>query len=317
MRLGLGIIIILAGAHCFAQPVASFEFSTLNPGNICVDGWTTCNNTSTGATNYFWEMPGCVPPTTSTSSDPGFVTYDTPGIYTITLHAINGVDTSTVSHDLEVHAKPSPLVIGAEDLCVDGFMTLSVTPPPTASWQDYWWFNVDDGGFMSNTLTIDVTTPGSYYISVTDTNTCSVNSDTVVIIDGTPTPVITWGGGTDLVSNYASGNQWYLDAAVLPGETAQVHTATVNGNYTVEVTGSNGCVGASADYLVTDVGLEATPELNQNMTFMEGVLSIQIPWELYDLSGRLIRKESAGIFDLPEGIYILRTGLGTIKLINY
>lgn len=308
--------LLIVSSWCSAQPVASFDFNTINPGNICESGFTSCNNTSTGATNYYWEMPGCVPPTTSTSSDPGFITYDAPGTYTITLHAINGTDTSTVSHDLEVHPKPDAFLLGAEDLCVDGFMTLSVTQPPVASWQDYWWFNVDDGGFMSNTLTLDVTTVGSYYISVTDTNTCSVNSDTVVIIDGTPTPVISWGGGSDLVSNYTSNNQWYLDAAILTGETDQVLTVTTNGTYTVEVTGVNGCVGTSPDYIVTNVGVDEWTNPNL-IDFKNGILTASVEWTLYDLSGQIIMNGSVGDYELPKGVFLLSANNEIKKLVNY
>ncbi|MFT5903092.1 MAG: hypothetical protein ACI9LA_002317, partial [Bacteroidia bacterium] len=38
---------------------------------------------------------------------------------------------------------------------------------------------------------------------------------------------------------------WLLNGSPIPGGNSQTHTATTSGNYTVQVTDSNGCVGLS------------------------------------------------------------------------
>jgi len=58
----------------------------------------------------------------------------------------------------------------------------------------------------------------------------------VAIVPTTPaTPTISVAGNV-LTSSAATGNQWYKDGVLIPGEIAQTYTATANGNYTVSVT---------------------------------------------------------------------------------
>lgn len=291
-----------------AQPKAAFSFNSFNPGHICEGWYTQFLNSSTGATSYYWEMPGCVPPTTSTGTTPGTVTYNTPGNYIITLHAINGVDTSTVSHTLQVHKKPSVSITGAQDLCANDTLILKVTPPPTS----VWWIQVSWSTALIQDSII-VTTPGSYWADVTDSNQCNVG-DTVQIVDGTPTPTISR-VGFNLVSTATTGNQWYLNSSLLPGDTSQVLTPTSNGNYTVEVTGSNGCKGMSPGYSVTNVGINEFITPNK-MYVRNGTLYTKVDWVLRDYQGRLVLSGGEGEYKLPSGNYLITTQYGSLKYFN-
>ena len=73
---------------------------------------------------------------------------------------------------------------------------------------------------------------------------CSTASRVAVNIDK---PAISQ-NGTQLSSNFATGNQWYLNGVVINGATGQTFSPTQSGNYRVDVTLANGCVSQSDNF---------------------------------------------------------------------
>jgi hypothetical protein len=93
-----------------------------------------------------------------------------------------------------------------------------------------------------------------------------------------PTPTITPAGPTTfctgnsvtLNSSAASGNQWYLNGAILNGQTGTSLVATAAGSYTV-TTSSNGCISAPSTATVVTVNpTPATPAPSNSGPFCEG-----------------------------------------------
>ena len=107
-------------------------------------------------------------------------------------------------------------------------------------------------------------------LSVTAPNACIASNSVPVTIDQPePTPTVTPGGPTTfcaggsvlLTSSSASGNQWFLNANPIGGETNQSYSATASGNYSVGVT-TNSCPSStSTDTTVTVNPLPATPTI--------------------------------------------------------
>ncbi len=64
----------------------------------------------------------------------------------------------------------------------------------------------------------------------------NANNEIRKITTPATTPTIS-ASGTTLTSSSAMGNQWYLNGNIITGATAQIYTATQNGNYTVIVNG--------------------------------------------------------------------------------
>jgi hypothetical protein len=90
-------------------------------------------------------------------------------------------------------------------------------------------------GAASDSLVVSL--PGAYSV-VTDTGGCraagGMSSAVQVNYAGLVTPVIADVNGV-LVSNFTSGNQWYLNDSVIQGATHQNYTPRVPGSYTVRV----------------------------------------------------------------------------------
>ncbi|HKS25605.1 MAG TPA: IPT/TIG domain-containing protein [Thermoanaerobaculia bacterium] len=69
--------------------------------------------------------------------------------------------------------------------------------------------------------------------------------------------------GALLTSSAASGNQWYKDATLLPGETGQTYAVTATGAYTVTTTVNNCTSAQSAPRNVTQINtIPATPSIS-------------------------------------------------------
>ena len=118
--------------------------------------------------------------------------------------------------------------------------------------------------------------------------------------------------------------QWYFNGALIPGATNQTYIANETGNFSVEVTFANGCVGTSTDTLVSFVGLEDLtfgevklfPNPTNDVLYisfeaeMNGLTAITI----LDQTGRVVLENtmnaqlnySIDVNSLAEGAYFIR-----------
>ena len=89
-------------------PVALFSA----PNHICPGTCTSFNNLSQNATSYLWSFPGANP-STSTDVDPVNICYNSPGVYSVTLIAINPTtsDTLSLNNYITVYPYPAPQAI--------------------------------------------------------------------------------------------------------------------------------------------------------------------------------------------------------------
>ena len=107
-----------------------------------------------------------------------------------------------------------------------------------------------------------------------------------------------------------------MDEDIFPGLSSQVITPTIDGNYVVQVSYSNGCSNVSEPYFYSTVGVDETdtsylkvfPNPGKGQFFYSGSSKGQL--NILDISGRLIRtiqiQSESGIIstsDLSEGIY--------------
>lgn len=168
-----------------------------------------------------------------------------------------------------------------------------------------------------------ITTAGSYYDTLVNVISCDSIVKLVVHVDSVITPVITASGNTLSTGTYSS-YQW-LDGSSNPitGATAQTYEAATAGNYSVVVTGANGCTDTSAAYSHTPIMI-SEPELFSDMKIYPTPASDVVHIELPRLKGKaivtvntsdgrtLITQSLSAIHsqlsleDLPGGFYFIK-----------
>lgn len=167
---------------------------------------------------------------------------------------------------------------------------------------------------------------GEYIVTVEgECGSVTSNVFTLTIADPPAQPTVTQ-SGAELVSSYATGNQWYFEGSIIDGATGQTYTPTQNGNYTVLHTDANACEAESEAYNMLTVGISTATDgsftLRPNPT--DGPLLLQFTTDaqriatLMDATGREVFTASLTgtapnlILDgLSSGIYLLRVAEGS------
>ena len=166
--------------------------------------------------------------------------------------------------------------------------------------------------------------------------TNAVGCDSVIILDltiNTVSDLSTSLVGTTITANNTSATYQWLDCdnnnAIIVGETNPSFTATVNGNYAVELT-ENGCVDTSACVAVTSVStiehnfadnLQVYPNPTAgNFSIDLGAVYESVVVTITDVSGRLIDSRTITQsqllhlnIDEPAGVYIVAIQAGDRK----
>ena len=180
------------------------------------------------------------------------------GNYSVTIDSANGCSATSATTAVTVNSLPNATITsgGTTTFCQGGSVTLTAN-----SASSYLWSN------NAVTQSITVTSGGNYTVTVTDNNGCSATSaPTTVTVNSLPNATITSGGTTTfcqggsviLTANSASSYSWSNSA------TTPSITVTSAGNYTVTVTGNNGCSATSPATAVTVNSNPITPVISQN-----------------------------------------------------
>jgi hypothetical protein len=256
------------------------------------------------------------------------ISVDTTGVYTATLTDATGCQT-IVSHTVTFHPLPTLSISGNNGFC-QGDSTTLIT---AAGFQNYLWSTGDTTFFIS------ITTPGTYSITVVDSNGCTATDSVSVIEYQPPSAVISpigpvficQGQSAYLSASTSSGYsyQWYKNAVPIVGANTNFYNATTNGLYSFTVSDTNGCQNTSASVLVLIVCYPPLdPELKLSTDHENDFMVIPNPANeiitvvgpndelsrlfMYDFAGKTIfRFEeitlplSVEISKLSPGIYIL------------
>jgi 6-phosphogluconolactonase (cycloisomerase 2 family) len=176
-----------------------------------------------------------------------------PGEYILTVIDSNGCS-KIDSINIKVNPLPSINITGGQSICSGDTAVIIVN----GSSDTYTW----DNGMTGDTILVSPVISTTYYVTGTDSNNCSKNSNSMVTVIPAPsTPVLTMNSDT-LISNYSLGNQWYLNDTIINGAIGQNYICVLDGEYYVIVT-LNGCISDTSNVInVINVGLNEVSENN-------------------------------------------------------
>jgi hypothetical protein len=109
----------------------------------------------------------------------------------------------------------------------------------------YTWNNGD------STTCIYTTIAAPYTLTVTDSAGCPATSNQVSVSNYPASQVSISVNGDTLSSYNAVTYQWYLNGNAITGDTARIAVARKNGNYTVQISDTNGCYYTSSATTIT------------------------------------------------------------------
>lgn len=155
----------------------------------------------------------------------------------------------------------------------------------------------------------------------TDNNTGEIETDTleIIVYPAPSQPAITQSGTTliadeDLTWSYA----WYLDGNLLPNDTTNEITVSVDGVYTVIITDLNGCIALSENFNYLGTGIKNTNTSNDLVIYPNpnnGNFTIKTDKKIqsitvFNLEGKEVFNSNSGKKDvelknLTSGIYLL------------
>jgi PKD repeat protein len=213
------------------------------------------------STSYLWSPGGATTQTLNVT---------TSGSYTVTVSNASGCTATSAATTVTVNTLPAVPTItpsGATTFCAGGSVTLSAPASTSYLWSP--------GG--ATTQTLNVTTSGSYTVTVSNAAGCTRTSTvTTVTVNALPaTPTVTPSGST----TFCTGGSVTLSAPASTsylwspgGATTQTLNVTASGSYTVTVSNASGCTATSAATVVTVNTLPATPTITPSgsTTFCTG-----------------------------------------------
>jgi hypothetical protein len=262
-----------------ANPLPTATISPASSTTICQGNTVTLNaNTGTGLT-YQWKRGGVdITPGGNSSSYDASVA----GNYTVQVRDANNCSSTSSITPVTVNSLPTATITaaGPTTFCQGGSVTLNAN---TGAGLSYQWkrdgINITPGGTGNS---YSATIAGSYTVEVRNSNNCTnLSSGTVVTVNALPTATITPAGSTTicqgntvtLSANTGTGltYQWKRNGTdITPGGTGSFYAAGLAGNYTVEVTNSNGCKATSAARAVTVLTPTASVTPAGPFTFCDG-----------------------------------------------
>ena len=225
------------------------------------------------------------------------------------------------------------------DTSICASASIMLTAP--SGYTSYKWINDANSQVIGTSQSVTVS-PGNYSVILPATSNCP--GDTVTVdISGVPTVTLKTGpSGDTLISSSPTGNQWYLNNAVIAGATSQRYIATTSGNYKVLVTNSCYPSGVSSSSVSVSISVTTAVANSTNalvtiypnpaadyiyITISPGVANngTVLTGKLIDVNGKVLNTiqfssdYSIPVSGLSRGMYMLEisssTGLQQNKIV--
>jgi PKD repeat protein len=300
------------GTCSLTSPTASFNLA----GPVCIGQNVTLNSASTGGpTNWNWTITGGSPASSTLQNTS--TSYASPGTYTVTLQAVNGMGSSSQSKTITVVAIPTVAVTSAS-ICPGGSASLTASGATSYTWNpgaltgsaqtfspgaSTNYTVLGSNGTCTNTAagTITVATPPSVNASLSSTLICTGDNATITLSGA---------------NNYTTNPGNFTSSVIVVSPTVTT---------TYSVTGVAVCTGSTSTTLVVSLctGLESEGTAMNFMVFpnpAKAEINIQFSGafngkiELYNSLGQILvsknisaaNSEHLNLSGLPQGIYLLK-----------
>jgi hypothetical protein len=231
-----------------AAPAVSITPS--GPTTFCTG--ESVNLTATAGSSYMW----------SNGNTSQTINVTTTGTYTVTVTDANGC-TASASQSVTVNTTPPSSITpsGATTFCTGDNVTLTASAGTSYLWST-----------AATSQSINVSTSGTYTVTVTYPNGCTSSASQVVTVNTATPASITLsgpttfcsGGSVDLTANSGSTYNWSN------GGTSQTINVTVSGNYSVTVTYANGCTSSASQTVTVNTAPSTTISPSGPTTFCTG-----------------------------------------------
>jgi PKD repeat protein len=235
-----------------APPVADFAANVVN---ICVAQTVSFTNNSTNCqSTYAWTFPGGTPSSSAAVSP--VVTYNTPGVYSVTLTVTNpgGTDTKTINNYITVSANlthTASISANSNDICQGQTATFTLTSTnqggsPTIEWLKNGFVIPGTAGLTTvvlsglvngdvissrETTSISCATPATV-VSNSITMTVSPNLVHTASISAIKTQLCSGEAANFTLTNNNQGNapviNWYRNGTLIPGSTGLTSLTIAN-----------------------------------------------------------------------------------------
>ena len=157
---------------------------------------------------------------------------------------------------------PTPVNITGPDMICNGQETITLTADAG--------YDIYDWGAGPATADFDVSMPGDYSVTVTDSNGCT--SEETFTVNASTLPTVTIAGANSFCIGFSSTlevpNTFASYVWAPNGETSNTAEANSAGTYSVTVTDSNGCTGEASLEITEAAGL--MPTITGNLVYCEG-----------------------------------------------
>jgi PKD repeat protein len=312
------------------SPVSTF---TVSSDSVCPGSCINFTDNSTFApTSWNWTFNGAVTPT-STVQNPGWICWNTPGTYTVTLQACNSNGCNASTQTIVIN--PPPVVNAGSDvqICISQNIQLNASGGTGYSWSP----STDLSCANCPNPIASPTVSTTYVVTATDANTCSANDTLTVTVN--PLPVVNAGSDVQICINQttqlnASGGTTYswnpttdLSCANCPNPIA---SPTVTTTYVVTATDANSC--SANDTVIVTIDLCMGVDENPGNTAVsvypnpfsstatikvdEEILDGEVVFELYDVFGRIVMTQKITSTETTIRKDQLATGVYAWKLVS-
>ena len=251
----------------------------------------------------------------STNATSNSIQVSTAGSYSVTLTDANGCEATSTPVNVVVNSLPTAPTItasGALTFCSGGSVELTSSATAGNEWST-----------NATSNSIQVSTAGSYSVTITDVNGCEATSIPVsVVVNTAPQANVAIQSSNVLIASPVGQSYEWINCTTgqaIPNQTNSTLTLVQNGSYAVVVTNSSGCSDTSSCIQVSDLSVNSLtnnwevvlyPNPASSQLMIKSHLDFVAQVSFLDLSGKLILKinnvysnTSIDISALSSGMY--------------